>query len=806
MTDEDSAPPTHRDTWTVSVRELVDFVLRRGRLSRGVFRSARRAHEGSQGHQDIQRQRPANYRAEVPVRDTLTMARGHQLIVQGRIDGVLPSANGWLLEEIKTVVGDWNGEPRELHWAQGKVYAALFARAHALETLDVQLTYLHLDTQDLSVFRQTFATSELDSFYGKLTDVYRAWLEIQSLHRESRDASIRSSGFPFTQLREGQETLLWKTRETLQHRQTLLAEAPTGIGKTISVLYAAAQQLPPSQGNLRLAYLTAKTTGQASARKAVADLREAGIHLNALGFTARDRLCFGTPTGGPCEVETCPFAQHYFDHRQEALREALELGWVGREELRALAEKHQVCPSALALDLVPWIDLVVCDYNYVFDPSVRLAALTNDGRREVALLIDEAHNLPDRARRMFSAEIDTLSLTALTRALGKHLPEARHALENLVALLRDHWPHEGQHQGDLLLESRPRGLRTAIRSFLSAADHCLSRGDQPSFQEALLDTYFNLSRFLKLADMGDRETHALTLGPTAARSRRQGLRLRWLCLDPSPLLQRVYRETGAAVVFSATLSPSSYFSRLLGHSTKTPRLQLPSPFPTDQLGLMVHPGIATTYRKRAASYAPLAQILTTFAKGKSGNYLAFFSSFDYLQQVEDQLRSQRPKGLRVLSQTAQMSLEEREAFISQFRKPRPSRSRTSLLGLAVLGGVFGEGVDLVGDSLIGVAVVGVGLPQVNHENNLIKARFAELEGRGDETIGFDFAYTYPGFSRVLQAIGRLIRSETDRGAALLIDERYRQHRYRELFPAWWEPNTVRDLEDMEIFLETFWSH
>lgn len=799
--DESTVPTT--TTWVVSVRDLIEFVLRRGGLTRGSFRSARRAHEGTRGHQDVQRQRPAAYQPEVPIRDEIRTPSGQVIVVQGRVDGIMQTAAGWLVEEIKTVVGEWDGEARESHWSQAKVYAALWARERRLAEIDIQLTYLHLDTNDLTVFRKTFTHTDLLAFYENLTEIYRAWIELQAAHRQVRDLSIREATFPFPNTREGQETLLAKSGEVLQNSHTLLAEAPTGIGKTISVLYAAVKELPRSQGKLRLAYLTAKTTGHESARKAVADLAQSGVRLNALAFAARDRLCLGQKDGSPCDVLTCPLAQQHYDHRQAAMQDALAQGWVGIDELRVLAEKHQVCPSALALDLVPWVDLIVCDYNYVFDPSVRLASLTNEGQRQVALLIDEAHNLPDRARRMYSADLSSNRLSKLKQALGNAQPLCKQALDKILQILRDTSQREGVNRKAILLEKLPSGLRAAIGNFLPAADHVLTRGEAAAYHESLLDVYFELSTFLKLLELGNEHTHSLLLEQFGAPQRRQ-LVLRWLCLDPGPLLEKVYTETGPAIIFSATLSPAPYFDRLLGHTSHPSRLQLSSPFPPENLGLLVHPGIATTYRRRGESYGQVAEILATFASGKPGNYFAFFSSYEYLRQVEEQLRTQHPKNLRILSQSSDMDLDERAAFLKQFQKPTSTRARKSLLGLAVLGGVFGEGIDLVGESLIGVAVVGVGLPQVNTENDLIKQRFSDLGERQDDERGFDFAYTYPGFNRVLQAVGRLIRTEEDRGMALLIDERYRQHRYKQLFPEWWEPTTVRSTHDMVDAQEAFW--
>jgi DNA excision repair protein ERCC-2 len=786
------------------VRDLVEFVLRSGGLSRAAFRSARRAQEGTIGHQQIQQQRPAHYQAEVPVKDLLDDGHGTTIIVQGRIDGIILTAKGWLLEEIKTVVGAWSGESSPLHWAQAKVYAALFARDKGLTEIDIQITYLNLDTDDLTVFRKTFEVDDLWPFYQSLTDEYLEWMQEHAKHRLQRDTSIAEASFPFSKARKGQQSLIRKTSEALQSDEAFLAEAPTGIGKTISVMFAAVKRLPRSGGRTRLAYLTAKTTGHESARKAVADLTEAGVKLAALAFAARDRLCLGAKDGKPCDIGTCPFAQAYFDNRQPAMREALSKSWVGIDELRALGEQHTVCPSALALDLVPWVDVIVGDYNYAFDPQVRLRSLTNEGDREVTLLIDEAHNLPSRARTMFSAELSLAKIEKLKRSLGKQLHDCRTTLEKISHLLRD---QELSNCEAIRLERLPSGIRGALRAFLAAADVFLSRGEQPVFHEELLDLYFAAGTFLKLYEMGNELTHALLLeqfGPT----RRRALVLRWLCLDPAPLLQKVYDETGPAILFSATLSPRSYFERMLGFHSHTPGLELASPFPEQNLGLIVHTGIATTYKRRAESYGPIAELLMRFTEGKRGNYMAFFSSYDYLRQVEERLHDYDPSlsRLRILSQTPDMGLAERDAFLRHFKKPRTERSRTSLLGLAVLGGAFGEGVDLIGESLIGVAVIGVGLPQICMENDLIKGRFAERpDGNMDESRGFDFAYTYPGFSRVLQAVGRLVRSESDRGIALLVDQRYRLQSYQELFPEWWHPNYIRSANDLEDAQGDFWA-
>ncbi len=782
------------------MRDLVAFVLRRGGLSRATFRSARRAHQGTRGHQDIQSQRPPGYMAEVSVRDQHAIPGTiYTLVIQGRIDGVMPTANGWFLEEIKTVVGDWSGEARDSHWAQAKIYGALFARRQALGEIDLQLTYLHLETDELTVFRQAFDASKLQAFYETVCAVYVKWLALHLKRIAQRNAAVRPALFPFPQMRAGQEKLCEKTSETLASGRALMVEAPTGIGKTVSVLFAAAKR--QAVHDLRIAYLTAKTTGHDAVRKAVTDLDRAGVPLCALALSARDRVCFGDGTGGPCDVATCPFAQTHFDHRQAAMTEALDKRWIGIDALRKLAEKHRVCPSALALDLAPWVDVIVGDYNYAFDPSVRLQCLTNDAGSEVALLVDEAHNLPSRARAMFSAEISGPKLNQLKRALGKALPACTEALEKILTLLRKNAPREDRRQA-IPLERLPKGLRGAVGAFLSHADAFLSRGDSALFDEPLLEVYFDLSAFVRLFELGNAQSHALYLerrGPP----RRQSLHLRWLCLDPAPLLQKVYTETGPVILFSATLSPRVYFERMLGFGSHASHVRLDSPFPQEHLRVLIHPGIATTYRRRAESYADIATLLVRFATSRRGHYLAFFSSYDYLREVEEKLYDFdfSLSGLRLLTQAPDMTLEERAAFIRTFEKPSSPRARKSLLGLALLGGVFGEGVDLVGENLIGVAVVGVGLPQVGFENDLIKERFASEE---NDSQGFDFAYTYPGFSRVLQAVGRLQRTETDRGVALLLDERYRRRDYQTIFPAWWQPHFVHGPDDVEEQQRVFW--
>jgi Rad3-related DNA helicase len=791
------------------VRELVEFALRQGDLGgERDFVGPNRALAGTRGHQRLQRSRPAGYQKEVRLSREIETP-DFTLRIQGRIDGLLASAQEVLLEEIKTVQGGWDRIADPLHWAQAKLYGLIYAQDNALEQITIQLTYLDLDTGELTEFRNLFTLKELSAFFEHTTTIYLDWLRAHQAWCRQRDESIRSLNFPFARYRPGQRPLAVAAYRTFARGGRLFLEAPTGIGKTISVLFPAVKAL--GEGKLeRIFYLTARTVGRAVAEKACADLRQAGLRLRTLTLTAKEKIC--VQEGQPCDPLTCPFARGYYDRRRPAMRAALAREEITRPVLEAVAREHQVCPFELSLDLSSWVDVVVCDYNYVFDPKVYLRRHFSEEPGDYAFLVDEAHNLVDRAREMFSADLETREIQDVRRALKQAVPRCAKALTRLTSTLRKlagpaTVPSDDFAEPSLFPATSgagvppalspirlpqttrdfPDGLLPPLDDALKQAETWLARNQPADFRESLLELYFRLHSFRRTAELYD-ERFVTIIEPGRL------IRVRLFCLDPSFLLRQALARGKAAVFFSATLTPIDYYRALLGGSPEDPLLQLPSPFPPEHLAVLVQDRIRTQLKARAGSLPEVVQAIASLIEGRAGNYLVYLPSYQYMAAVQEKFHALYPV-VPILVQRPGMSEPEREAFLATFAVEHGE----TLVGFAVMGGMFGEGIDLVGDRLIGAVIVGVGLPQLCVERDLIRDYF-----QGQTGVGFDYAYTFPGMNRVLQAIGRVIRSETDRGVVLLIDARFAEPRYRRLFPAWWRPARARSTEEIRKGLAEFW--
>lgn len=802
-----------KPVYAVSVRELVEFALRRGDLGgERDFVSPRRALAGTRGHQRIQRSRPAGYEKEVAVVHDFATAE-FILRVQGRIDGLRVTPEEVLLEEIKTVQAPWDGVADPLHWAQAKCYGFICAHTRGWPRLTLQLTYLELETNAVTELRETCSAGELAEFFHAAMAIYGEW--IQDRHRwcARRDASIRALEFPFPSYRPGQRELAVAAYRALARGGRLFLEAPTGIGKTVSVIYPALKAL--GEGRLeRVFYLTARTVGRTVAEKAFADLRRGGLELRTLTLTAKEKLC--VQAGQPCDPQTCPLARGYYDRRHAAMRQALTGAEITRPVLEAVSQAHAVCPFELALDLSTWVDAVVCDYNYVFDPQAYLRRHFGDTPGDYAFLIDEAHHLVDRAREMFSADLDRGQIRDTRRAIKSALPRCARALSRLSAALGeltgapptpeprepgelDLFPATGEPRapgdgggqsargGVRTLREFPAALLPPLESALDETEAWLARNQPAEFREPLLELYFHLRAFQRTAGLYD-ERFVTLVEPGAAG------RVRLFCLDPFALLRQALARGKAAVCFSATLSPPGFFRELLGGAPDDPTLQLPSPFPPEHLAVLVQDRIRTDFKARGQTLADVAQAIAATVAGRRGNYLAYFPSFAYLAAVQEEFQRLHP-AVRILAQQPGLSEAGREAFLAAFA----AEHAETLVGFAVMGGVFGEGIDLVGDRLIGAIIVGVGLPQLCAERDLIRDFFEARHGSG-----FDYAYAFPGMNRVLQAVGRVIRSETDRGVVLLIDTRFREPRYRRLFPRGWRWRRVREAGEIRKQVRQFW--
>ena len=774
----------------ISVRSLVEYVLRCGDLSFG-FTGASRALEGARAHRRYQKAQPDDYQPEVSLswqRETPELT----LLVNGRADGVVSNDAGVMIDEIKTTTAPLESirpEDHPLYWAQAKCYAYMYLTEKKLPAVSVRLTYYQLDSREIRQFVLPFSAAELESFFTSLVERYLEWARRIRDWQLERDASIQQLEFPFPAYRAGQRELAVTVYRAVAGGRKLFAQAPTGIGKTMAALFPAIKSMP---GGLteKVFYLTAKTVTKELAETAFDRLRQCGLACKAVTITAKDKIC-PTP-GSSCSPDECARARGHYDRVNAAIGELWETQALNRGNIEACAARHSVCPYELSLDLAFWADAVICDYNYVFDPRVYLRRFFGDGGQEgdYCFLIDEAHNLVDRAREMFSAELTRQPFQDLKRSLGKQVPPLAKALQAAGKFLATLGKACDAGDGELRQTAAPAEFLPLLHRFTAQAETWLAQAESAPFRDELLELYFAANAFLRVADTYDERfiTYAHRLG--------KNVRLRLFCLDPSHLLQEALQRGRAAVFFSATLTPLEYFVEVLGGEAADGRIRVNSPFPRENLGLFVADHIPLTYRVRDASYDEVAASIAALTAGRTGNYLVFAPSYQYLDELYRRFTGRYPAA-RCLCQSHGMSEAERSDFLAAFSGVP---SAESLTGFAVLGGMFGEGIDLTGDRLSGVVIIGVGLPQLGGERDMIRDYHTRRNNQG-----FEYAYLYPGMNKVLQAAGRVIRTEQDRGVVLLIDQRFRRPDYHSLFPPEWSGGRlVRSPAQISAAVEKFW--
>ncbi len=769
----------NKKTISVSVQELLAFSLQSGDLSSGGY-SPSRAVEGTRGHAAVRKliretlSDQAVYEAEVPIIFRLESS-GLVLEVSGRIDGLLKDASGVTIHEIKTTtlpLEEIEHDHNPQHWAQAKCYAYMFAYTHGLDYIAIRLTYFQLDEKQEKSFIDLYSIDTLAEFFIPLSEDYMAWQQITHSWEIARDSSIEKLTFPYPGYRQGQQELIDNVYDTIQNRELLFAQAPTGTGKTVATLYPAVKALGDGLVS-KIFYLTAKTTTRSLAEKSLADMREKGLRIKSLTITAKEKVCFCEEQ--ICNAENCEYAKNYYGKIKNALPDALNGDVLDRAAIERYALKHVVCPFELTLDLSLLCDVVICDYNYLYDPRVYLKRYFTK-RGDYCFLVDEAHNLADRARDMYSAELSRRSFYRLKKSAKEELPEIydsldriyKHFLETSKALAED-----SDHGKSFYKVRRIRQdeLCSLLEYFTGILEGWLSRNPPVSFMDFLLEVYYDSLHFIKITELyDDRYVTCFDNSPG-------DFKIKLYCVDPSRLLRDAMNKGRASVLFSATLSPINYFTSMLGGMDDARITVIPSPFPSENLCVYVDDSISTKYKTRQFSYDRIAKSVLEAVTSRTGNYIVFFPSFDYLNEVYYRFMG-ICSGIRTLYQTPGMSEPARQEFLSEFE----STGETSLVGFAVMGGVFGEGIDLTGDKLSGAVIVGVGLPQICNERNIIRRHFDEQSGNG-----FEYAYTYPGINRVLQAAGRVIRTENDMGVVVLLDERFSYHIYRELLPPEWSP-------------------
>lgn len=744
-------------SYRVAVRALCEFGARAGDLDLR-FTPAPSALEGIAGHQQVAAGRGPDYQSEVPLE-----GQHGELLVRGRADGFDAARN--CLEEVKTHRGDLARQAlnlRALHWAQAQVYGWLLCQQQGLSELTVALVYLDVDSGKQTRFEEHHQAPALQRIFEQLCQRYIRWAQQEQARREARDQGLAQLAFPLPTWRPGQRELAETVFKATSTGRCLLAQAPTGIGKTLGTLFPALKAMAPRQLDVVL-FLTAKTPGRRLALDALARLRTPEVPLRVLELVARDKAC--EYPGTACHGEACPLARGFYDRLPAARAEAGQAGWLDRQALREVALRHQVCPYYLAQEMARWVDVLVGDYNYWFDVSAWLHGLAQQQGWRATLLVDEAHNLVDRARGMYSAELDQQRLAPLRKA---PLPGLAGPLQRLWRA----WSALNAEQASVYQAAAvpPAAWLAALQSCVGALNTCLNENPQ-GLQGPWLEFYFDALHVQRIAErFGEGhifDSHQYSLG----RQRRSRLCLRNLV--PAQALAPRMQAAHSVVLFSATLSPARYFLDLLGLPADCAWLDVPSPFAARQLQVRLAGHVSTRYQHRESSLAALAQVLAGQYRRQPGNYLAFFSSYQYLEQALAALRAEAP-GVPVWAQAPRMGEGEREAFIERFVEGGQG------IGFAVLGGAFGEGIDLPGGRLIGAFIATLGLAQLNPVNEQLRQRLQQRYG-----AGYDYAYLYPGLHKVVQAAGRVIRDEGDQGVVVLIDDRFAQPQVQALLPRWW---------------------
>jgi len=771
----------------IAVRKIIEQVYRSGDID-NRFNDGSSMSRGSAAHRKIQHAAPDGYAKEVLLKLDIEI-ECTSIQLHGRADGIITDSFGAIIvDEIKStsLPLDLIYTQHPTHLAQGKCYAYMYMKTlnNPPDGITVQLTYFQLESEEMRRHMWHFSCEELESFFSELIHKYSQWLKLEREWKIIRDLSITKTSFPFETYRNGQRELAVAVYRTVVANKKLYACAPTGIGKTLSVLFPSVKALGESKAE-KIFYLTAKTVTRAVAEDAIRLMAMQGLRFKSVTLRAKEKIC--PQEECVCNPQHCSNAKGHYDRINDAVLDLLaNIDIITPDESISYASKHSVCPHEFALEVSLWCDLIIGDYNHVFDPSVYLRRFFSDDGGDYILLIDEAHNLADRVRDMHTAVLSKGSFSKVLNALRGRDPitsELRKSLKYAKSYFEE---QRDKTNGQNLVANEPgKELINVVSDFMQAAGDWLMAHRDSSLQGDILNLYFEANHFTLIADMYD--SHFTTITEINGSD----VAITLFCLDPSSLIAAGFKRGKAAVLFSATLTPLSYYRDILGGTTDDFAISLPSPFDPNRLATIIHSGISTKYIHRESSYSPIVQSIYTAINHKEGNYLVFFPSFEYMQKVYDLFNETYPE-IKTILQETHMTEDSRADFLARFDATNP----TSLIGFAVLGGIFSEGIDLKGDRLIGVIIISVGLPKINLRQDLIRDYFNFINGRG-----YDYAYVFPGMNKVLQAAGRVIRTEQDSGLVLLIDSRFATGQYRNLMPEHW-PNIkiVRNIDHLNSIL------
>ena len=774
----------------ISVRNLVEFILRGGDLDnrRGKKIDREAMHAGSRLHRKLQRRMGVGYQSEVFLKYHIPM-ENFDCVIEGRADGIFIEDDLTTVDEIKGVCQDITliEEPVGVHLAQAKCYAFIYASQQELPQIRVRMTYCNLETEQLKYFHFSYNWQELENWFTTLMAEYEKWARFQASWQRKRQESIQPLEFPFP-YREGQQKLAHGVYRTIARKKRLFIQAPTGVGKTMSALFPTVKAVGEGLGD-KIFYLTAKTITRTVAEDAFNILRENGLRLKSITLTAKEKLCICQETD--CNPGNCPYAEGHYDRVNVAVYELLMEGPdnVNREALLSQAHKHHVCPFEMSLDVSAWMDAVICDYNYVFDPNVRLKRYFSEGiKGEYLFLIDEAHNLVERGREMYSASLCKEDFLELKRKVKGRYRKAERCLERCNHYLLELKRECAMYQ----LHEDVGAFSLMVMSLMGELETIMEEGMEAELQKEVQEFWFSLRDFINVCDKLD-ENYVIF----SEFMENGHFRLKLYCVETAANLRECLDKGNSTIFFSATLLPIDYYKHLLGEEEDY-AVYVRSPFGQDQRLLLVGCDVSSRYKRRSRrEYERIAGYLAKVIESKKGNYMLFFPSYKMLMNVyEVFLELYGTERAECLLQSPGMNEKEREEFLGRFGKPEEEKSR---LGFCVLGGIFSEGIDLKGDSLIGSVIVGTGLPMVCNEREILKGYY---EDRGMD--GFAYAYRYPGMNKVLQAAGRVIRTAEDRGIVLLLDERFLNSEYKRLFPLEWEGLQACTLERTKEAMEAFW--
>ena len=775
----------------ISVRNLVEFILREGDIDNrtGGGQDPENMQMGSRIHRKIQRQMGSDYQAEVPLK-TEIVCDGFTLKIEGRADGLIHTKEQVMVDEIKGVLRELDRvqEPAGIHLAQAKCYASMVAEQEEVDEIGVQMTYCQMETEEVKRFQYSYQSNELKVWFDGVIRQYEKWAKFQIEWRKARNASIKGIEFPFP-YRKGQRDLAVSVYRTILRKKKLFIQAPTGVGKTISTVFPAVKAVGEELGE-KIFYLTAKTITRTVAEQAFETLREQNLKFKVITLTAKEKICFCEETS--CNPDDCPYAKGHFDRVNDAVYELLmQEDVMSREVLEAQARKHKVCPFEMALDVSTWVDGVICDYNYVFDPDARLRRFFAEGGAGGYLfLIDEAHNLVERGRQMYSAELckeDFLAVKKLVKGEAPRFAKRLEACNKILLAMKK------ECENYKVLDNISHfGIQ--LMNVLSETDRYLEECVDKEVRETVLDFYFQVRSFLNIYDGLDENYVIYTEYQENGR-----FVLKLFCVNPAANLQKCLDKGNSAVFFSATLLPIQYYKRLLSTEKDNYAVYIDSSFDTKKRLLMNGVDVSTRYTMRSREmYQRYATYIFRVVKAKMGNYLIFFPSYQFMEDVYQeftQLLASDEEEMELVIRQKHMDEEERENFLRAFEMGREK----SLIGFGVLGGIFSEGIDLTNEKLIGTLIIGTGLPQVCNEREILKSYFDQ---KG--LYGFDYAYRYPGMNKVLQAAGRVIRTEDDRGVILLLDERFQREKGKEIFPKEWADCERCRLDIVEEKIRLFW--